>query len=364
MILELNKQRSSSDKVELFQVQIAEDSYVYFTTYSSSVTFRDAEAPFTERTYVKLPIEFTGYEHKSDGAYARPRISFANVLTTFSDAIGTTNDGLLGMKIIRRQTLSSYLTSNPPIEVPKQVFLIDRIEGENAVAVTFELATPFDLAGIKVPTRYIIPNSCPWFYQGAAPDRVSEAIGACSWPEDNQNAASVEALFDSKNRQLIDNSYYATHSGGAYTQNSVYKVARSIDIYSTSGSVSSTTGYDYWQAVESGSGVLDTENAVRTLSYTTYSGATTYNASKTAKIYSDMVKYNNKVWVALKTGNGNTPVEGSPYWERIDVCSKQLSSCAKRFKAIQSATGIVSATDQNESISLPYGGFPSARRFR
>lgn len=362
MIIDINKQRVTSDLVELYQVQTL-SGYVYFTTYPTAVTFRDYYSPYTIRTYTPLPITFTGYESKADGAYSRPRVTFANILTTFKDALGS-NDDLIGRKVIRRKTLVSQLGtgsgSTPPVELPKQVFIIDRIESESPAQVIFELAAPFDLAGINVPGRYIIPNTCAWIYQGNAADRTLEKIGGCSWRQDNSNPGFA-VYYDYNNYLIALNTGFATHTGGAYTKNSLYKVAKTLTRVNVNGSTTSISGFDYWQAIANGSGALTTTNSRKCRAYTAHT-STTYYTYKEGRLYNDVVLYQNKMWVCTKSHTGlQLPTEGSIYWERADVCAKKLSSCAVRFKAKQS--GGVTLVDQNETVILPYGGFPAARRF-
>ena len=61
-------------------------------------------------TYDAIPVEAEGFEVKSQGAAARPVITFANILSTFGDALGSlTPDDLIGKKLYRRKTLKKYL---------------------------------------------------------------------------------------------------------------------------------------------------------------------------------------------------------------------------------------------------------------
>lgn len=366
MIIDINKQRVTSDLVELYQVETP-SGYVYFTTYPIAVTFRDYFSPYTTRTYIPLPITFTGYESKADGAYSRPRVSFANILTTFKDALGS-NDDLIGRKVIRRKTLFSQLAtgsgSTPPVELPKQIFIIDRIESESPTQVIFELAAPFDLASIKVPGRYIIPNTCAWVYQGNAADRTLQKIGGCTWRQDNSNPGFA-VYYDYNNYLIALESSFATHSGGSYTKNTLYKVVKPVltrvNINGTT-TILNNSEFDYWQAINSGTGALTTNNSRRCRAYNAHVPGTTYYTYKEGRLYSDVVLYNNKMWACTKSHSvSQLPIEGSSYWERVDVCAKKLSSCAVRFKAKQNAG--VTLVDQNETIVLPYGGFPAARRF-
>jgi lambda family phage minor tail protein L len=365
LIEDVNKLHLDSDLIELFMVQTGESSYVYFTTYHQSVVFRDYESPYTERTYSSLPVDFTGFEQKSDGAYARPRVSFANILNTFETAIGS-NEDLIGLKVVRRKTLQKYTGtggSGAPTEFPKQVFIIDRIESSNASFVTFELATPFDLAGIKVPNRYIIPNTCPWRYQGSSTD-FGVGVGGCNWNNDNNGFA---AYFDRNNNLLIASTLVEStaHTGGSYTKDLVYKVANASGTrINVDGSTTTTTIYDLWQPYATGSGTLSKTVARRARQYTTYSGGTTYYAYKDGKNYSDAVIYDNSIWVVTQSHTtAQTPSNTSAYWERADVCGKKLTSCKARFQVKEAATNVPS-TDEDSRKVLPYGGFPASRRYR
>lgn len=376
MIEDVNKLHLDSDLIELFIIQTGESTYQYFTPYHQSVVFRDYEDPYTAQTYTSLPVDFTGFEQKSDGAYARPRVSFANILNTFQNDVGS-NEDLIGLKVVRRKTLQKYTggtvgstASVPPTEFPKQVFIIDRIESSNASFVTFELATPFDLAGIKVPNRYIIPNTCPWRYQGSSRD-FGVGVGGCNWNNDNNGFA---AYFDRNNNLLIDSTLVEStaHTGGSYTKDLVYKVQK--DTPGTrilvNGNTTTETIYDLWQPYATGSGTLSKTVARRARPYTTYSGNTTYYAYKEGKNYSDAVFHDNKIWVVTQSHTTaeeptgpQKPSNTSAYWERADVCGKKLTSCKARFQVKEAASNVPS-TDEDSRKVLPYGGFPASRRYK
>jgi lambda family phage minor tail protein L len=373
VVNDVNRLNVDSDLVELYMLQVG-SGYVYFTPYHTSIVFRDYESPYTERTYVSLPLNFTGFEHKSDGAYARPRVTFANVLQTFENSI-VSNDDLIGKKVIRRKTLLKYTGtggSGVPTELPKQVFLIDRLEASNAQSVTFELTTPFDLAGIKVPNRYIVPNTCSWRYQGASDvSSVSNGVGGCTWSNNNNG---VTAYFDRNNNLLISSSYVETtaHTGGSYSKDLVYKVSASGTRNNVNGTTGGATIYNLWQPIADGTGDLSSAVARRARQYTTYSGGTTYYTYQNGELYNDLVLYDSQIWVCRKShSDTQTPSNTSIYWERADVCGKKLTSCILRFRSkASSANANVPSTDelQDSTFSrlgiLPYGGFPTSRKFR
>lgn len=372
MILELNKQRVSSDYIELFKLQTP-GGWLYFTTYESSVYFRDKESPYTNRLYIPLPIQFSGFEQKSEGAYARPKVSFANVLTTFSDALdGITNDDLVGMQLVRRKTLATHLDNAggtahgapaAPVEYPTQSFILDRVEGTNNLEVSFELASPFDLAGVLIPARTISPNTCPWAYQGAAADSpFTTKVGGCTWQQNGSNNGFI-AYFDSRNSLFADKGVHsiAAITSSAVAANDFFRVSKSLSRVNVDTSTTAVSSYDYYQAAAAG-----TTAYRRVRFYATYNGSTTYYTYINGEIYNDVVYYGSTLWLCIKSHAGSqTPSNSSKYWKRAELCGKKLSSCAIRFRSQQvtNATGLTVAVTENTDGILKYGGYPASRRY-
>jgi len=376
MILELNKQRVTSDYIELYQLQTPE-GWLYFTTHETSVYMRDKETPFTNRLYGSLPIEFTGWEQKSEGTYARPAITFANILTTFADALGDfDNDDLVGLKIVRRKTLAIHLdnvagdahgAAAAPTEFPVQSYIIDRIASMDSISVTFELASPFDVSGVMIPGRFILPNSCCWSYQGAATDTpFSSSAGACIWKLAADNNGFT-AFFDARNSLFASTAVHTLSSigGSAAAANDFFRTAKALTRVNVNGSYTTTglgdKAYDYWQAAAAGTTAFR-----RMRPYSTYNGATTYYTFLEGDLYNDVVLSGGTLWVCIKSHAGSqTPALGSKYWKRADICGKKLSSCAIRYKsiAVTNATGATVSVLEDTTKVLQYGGFPASRRY-
>lgn len=376
MILELNKQRVSSDYVELYQLQIP-DGWLYFTTYETAVYMRDKETPFTNRLYTSLPIDFTGWEQKSEGTYARPAITFVNILTTFSDALGDfDNDDLIGLKIVRRKTLATHLDNAggtahgapaAPTEFPVQSYVIDRIATMDATVVTFELASPFDVSGVMLPARTIMPNACSWSYQAAATDTpFATSTGACTWKLAANNNG-VAAFFDNRNSLFASTAIHTLSSitGSAAAANDFFRTAKALTRVNVDGSYTTTglgdKAFDYWQAAAAG-----TVAYRRMRPYSTYSGATPYYTFIEGDLYNDVVLSGGTLWVCIRShASGQTPVLDSKYWKRADICGKKLSSCAIRYKSIAAtnATGATVSVLEDATKVLQYGGFPASRRY-
>lgn len=377
MLLDINKQRVPYDYLEFYEVQTGTSTYSYFTNYESNLWFADREAPYTRREYIALPIEFSGFEQQAEGAYARPQVTFSNVLRTLPNIL-TTNDALIGNKITRRRTISKHLptqsagTGPAPTELPRQVFYFDRVVEENAVVVTFELTTAFDLQNVRVPNRYILANVCTWLYQGAADDLSSGTpLGGCNWREDNilNGDSSLPFYFDIANRVLLDNgnagSATTMPGSGTLTANHLY--SKSITLNYTDDSGTDNTN-EYFQALGAlAASPFNVQNFRRVRMYTTWNSGTSYKTYKEGRVYNPCVLYDEKVWVAVQDNTNVTPGTDDTVWERIDICGKRLSSCASRYSGVkftgQSGVVIPSATEENREAVLPYGGFPAAKRY-
>lgn len=396
MILDVNKQRLEDDYVELFEITTSSTT-LYYTTYHQSLILQDRDSPFTRRTYTSLPIDFSGFEHRSEGAYARPQVSFSNVLNTLPGVLGTA-DELLGKKITRRRTLYKYLPSDQstpggtessaPTELPQQVFYFDRVTEENPNIISYELTTGFDLEGVSVPNRFIIANSCSWLYQGNAQDldlNTATPLGACTWRTDNTLDADTDfvIMYDTANRVLLKESESGIHNNaaGAIDIDTLTPPTSAVEdkLYSRDKTVTyadtlaTTTIQEYFQALNTELvTTFNIANFRRVRMYTDWNSNTIYRVYKEGRVFNPCVIYNNRVFVAVNNSQGKVPnAANSAYWERIDLCGKKLSSCAARYSARKyqytgegSNTVIIPyATQQTDSKVLPYGGFPAAKRY-
>ena len=115
-VKELQGLEQASGFVILYEIALNDDgsSRAYLTrapdTDLANVQMYDYETNNQLNTYTAIPMQAEGFDHSSTGTSSRPVISFANVLTTFGDALGSlTPDDLIGKKIYRRRTLAKYL---------------------------------------------------------------------------------------------------------------------------------------------------------------------------------------------------------------------------------------------------------------
>ena len=195
LIRTVQLQEIGESLVSLFQLKIVGTSTIIYA-YSgledgtTTISFPDIEPPHTLRTYVALPMEVTGIEWTSDGPSNRPSLSIANIISYIASSAETTlgdelrnlnikyNEDLLGSQITVRRTLSKYLNiPGPPIEFPVMSFFLDRITVEDNSYVQFELASPFDVEGVKIPGRIVVGRYCGWDYRGVSMGKG----GGCTW---------------------------------------------------------------------------------------------------------------------------------------------------------------------------------------
>lgn len=127
-------------------------------------------------TYVPFPMIVSGFERRANSSLPRPTMAVSNVNGLVSAICAATND-LIGAKVSRIRTFRKYLdaanfggvnpTANPNVELPREVWYVDRRATETRQTVTFELAAPWDVVGVKLPRRMVVQNNCLWAYRSA-----------------------------------------------------------------------------------------------------------------------------------------------------------------------------------------------------
>ena len=424
----VQKQDIDSSLVHLFELTISEDTILYFhPDYDISNTtegekgyiyFRDRTDPSIIRNYVPFPISMSGSDFQADGAINRPTLTVANVTSAFSDALGEfKNDDLVGQTITKRTTLYKYLygqsgDASPSIEFPVQKYIIDRIESETPVSITFELAPPFDLSGIKLPGRMVLGKYCSWQYQG----NDIRSCGGCRWNKDSKIALPApgdtvlefKAYFTENDEPIVDATLFTTtttwqtshdylkgdlvkrdskiwiaiedhtssssstgfntdYNTNGYWAKYAYLSWASSTVYNVDDYIKNGTDYYRCNSSHTSSSDFSTDSAKwdRVYIYTTYSRYSSYSTG-------DYVEYDNgtqtTIWKSLVTPNEDNLPSESAYWTRGDKCGKKLSSCKSRFQFIPRYSATTnnstpkSTRDTNQS--LPFGAFPGAGKFR
>lgn len=186
--------------IELFQLELNAAQHGIDQTYyfHAGVNELRADIIWQSQPYQALPIEADGFEWNGQGTLPRPRLRVANLLGTITALILTLPNGLDGAKVTRIRTLNRYLdaenfastdrllledddvllaedgtaflleglnaTADPYAEWPREIYYIDRKSAENRDVVEFELASVFDLAGVRAPKRQCVVR-CQWKYR-------------------------------------------------------------------------------------------------------------------------------------------------------------------------------------------------------
>lgn len=303
--------------IELFEIKTPDSSTSYYLF--NGLDDGTDKIEFRQNNYFAIPIAIDGIEMSATGAAARPTLTVANIpaltksldndeelLKEIRETLNfETNDDFIGTRVIYRRTLKSNTdnnNANSP-EFPPQTFYIDRIASENNIFVAFELASPFDIEGAKLPHRVVIGKYCPWQYQG-----VELGLGGgCTWPLNNQPFA------DPNNKGL------------------------------------------YFKSDDS----LISRDLSQTSAINTWSSSTTYSATNKAFTTDTVNGYTHtRVWEAIFTNSNKDPRTYKKYWKRIDLCGKTLNSCKKRFQ------GNYGGVELDQNVPLPFGGFPGSKKFK
>lgn len=167
--------------IELFVLELnvlqhgAADTYRFHAGTSLNA---NGELVWAGNSYMRFPVEAEGFEYSGNGQLPRPKIRVSNILGTITAILVALPNGLEGAKLTRIRTLARYLdavnfpgnvnpygTPDPTAALPAEVFYIDRKTVESRDAVEFELASAFDLAGVRIPKRQCISNICQWEYR-------------------------------------------------------------------------------------------------------------------------------------------------------------------------------------------------------
>ena len=159
--------------IELFTLQLDNSLHGATTIYrfhAGSSLKDNGEIVWAGNSYQRFPIKAEGFAFRQ-GQLPRPTLTVSNALGTITAillSVNTTTAGndLTGATVTRIRTLARFLdavnfpgdinpygTPDSTAEFPQEIYKIDRKSAENREVVQFELASVFDLAGIRAPNR-------------------------------------------------------------------------------------------------------------------------------------------------------------------------------------------------------------------
>jgi len=160
--------------IELFTLSLNSalhgDSTIYRFHNGANLN-ANGEIVWAGNSYLRFPIQCTGFEFGSTGTLPRPTITISNIfgtITTILQDVNTTTVGndLNGATLTRIRTLARFLdavnftggtnpfgTPDPTAEFPQEIYLLDRKVTENRSIVTWEAQSALDLVNVKLPKR-------------------------------------------------------------------------------------------------------------------------------------------------------------------------------------------------------------------
>jgi len=396
-VKEVQKLEQSSGIVELYEIEVSSTSRVYITNAPDSdlqsVEMYDYDTNTQKNTYIPIPLEIEGIDVTTKGVTARPVLTIANILTDFENAISPlTFQDLVGKKLYRRKTLRKYLVGGSaetgsgvdPIEFPRQMWVIDRVETENAQQIAFELASPFNTEGLVLPYRVVGHNACPWQYQGASPEKTeANKRGGCTWHSESKfiiSGTAYQVYVNSDDEYVVPSTVSFTTWAGSGTTNAYYKTTTTLGTvsglrrYKADGSVDTSadgsTVNNYWQATRTTSVTPQDDHSdwTRVRIFNDYSTSSTYYAYTDDRLndYAKPISGTEFLW-QTKITHTNEAQDFGNYWKRGDLCGKRLSSCQCRYGFTPITPGTAASTGKATKVTtrpLPFGGFPGARKFK
>ena len=170
-----------SSIIELFTLTTTAALHGSASTYrfhAGSSLNSNGEIVGAGNSYLRFPVEATGFKYQK-GQLPRPTLTVSNALGTITSILltvnaTTTGNDLTGATVTRIRTLAKFLdavnfaggvnpygTPDATAEFPQEIYLIDRKSQENREIVTFELATPSDMPGVRAPKRQCTRKEFP-----------------------------------------------------------------------------------------------------------------------------------------------------------------------------------------------------------
>ena len=159
--------------IELFTLQLDNSLHGATTVYrfhAGSSLKDNGEIVWAGNSYQRFPVKAEGFAFQK-GQIPRPTLTVSNALGTITAILATVNattagNDLTGATVTRIRTLARFIdavnfpgnvnpygTPDDQAEFPQEIYKIDRKSAENREVVQFELASVFDLAGIRAPNR-------------------------------------------------------------------------------------------------------------------------------------------------------------------------------------------------------------------
>jgi lambda family phage minor tail protein L len=362
--------------IDLFELDYSNLTGGEVLYFHAGVNGLGSDVVWQGRVYSRYPIDVEGFERSSSGTLPRPKIKVANILGSISSLAYTYQD-LVGTKLTRRRTFLKYLdavnfiggynlTADPNVGFTDEIWTVDRKSAENMIFVEFELAAAFDVAGVLLPRRHCIQNTCTWAYRSAECGFTGGAVAT-------KNDITVPGVSGTYTRTLSTITAAVT---GSWNTNDVFNMtftpnsATSAKYTVVTGGTTSFTVTSAVSRTAAGNCIIRAnETNVSDLSAPYSQSGTTITVTATgtwvsSEVYQIDIIANPSVHgiYTITAGGTNTftvstsdsgTITGTCIVHNGDVsqdrCGKRLSSCKLRF---------------GELAELPFGAFPGVGLMR
>ena len=168
--------------IELFSIELITALHGANTLYrfhNGANLNANGEVVWAGNSYLRFPIDCSGFEFGSTGTLPRPKITISNIFGTITTIMQTVNEttvgnDLNGAKFTRVRTLARYLdavnftggtnpfgTPDPTAEFPQEIYFLDRKVTETRDVVTWEAQSALDLVNVKLPQRIATKDIFP-----------------------------------------------------------------------------------------------------------------------------------------------------------------------------------------------------------
>ena len=172
------QQPDPSALIELFELQLVAAIHGADTVYRFHAGInakQTGDVIWAGNSYMAFPIEADGFAWNGNGQLPRPSLKASNVMGSITALLLSLPSGLEGARVTRIRTHARFLdavnfpgnvnpwgASDPTSEYAREIYYVDRKKGESQEVVEFELASPFDLANVRVPKRQVLSSICLW----------------------------------------------------------------------------------------------------------------------------------------------------------------------------------------------------------
>lgn len=157
----------------------------------------DRSVGFGNYEFLPIPVSSEGWDITSTGALPRPTMRISTLSPLINGLIRGYDNGV-GAFVHRIQTFERFLNGHESPDATMcsvDIYRVERKTDEAPGYVEWELATPFDLEGAKIPGRQILRDTCTHVYRmwNSATNTFDYTFATCPYTGTNFFKANGES---------------------------------------------------------------------------------------------------------------------------------------------------------------------------